>query len=81
MSSSLQLRTLLREDSPVFQLFDERIWRSKNNGGEMEAREFLDYMKESLQGLRMMFGQGVASPKDINGRGKTILQVSPLKCI
>lgn len=76
LASSIGLRTLLREDSPAFQLFDPVPWRLEREIRKIEEDEYLDHMKEALQKLKIWFSEGKASPNDINVNGRTILQVS-----
>jgi hypothetical protein len=75
LASSIRIRTLLRDDSPAFRLFDckSRYLMSKN---QFTVDEILDYMADALLKLKVWFSEGKASPNDIDIQGRTILQVS-----
>jgi hypothetical protein len=76
LSTSIKLRTLLRNDSPAFQLFDSHDLSMKLRIQEIREADFSKYMMEVLQKLKVLFSEGKASPNDINIEGQTILQVS-----
>jgi hypothetical protein len=77
VASSIRLRTLLRDDSPAFQLFDMKYWDLIKYGG-LAVEDILEYITDTLLKLKVWFSEGKASPNDINIEGKTILQVSRL---
>jgi hypothetical protein len=81
LASFLGLRTLLRNDSPAFQLFDYETWYFRRETWKMEAAECMEYITEALQKLKVWFSEGKASPNDININGKTVLQASRSKSI
>jgi hypothetical protein len=76
LSTSISLRTLLRNNSPAFQLFNSYDLSTKLRIQEISGQDFSEYMMEVLQKLKVLFSEGKASPNDINIRGQTILQVS-----
>lgn len=81
LASSIQLRTLLRDDSPAFRLFDWEQWsatKARLEPDENSYSDYLDHMTQALRKLRIWFSEGKASPNDIDIDGKTILQV--LQC-
>lgn len=81
LGSYFGLRTLLRNDSPAFQLFDWETCYMEKGSWKTDVAECVKYMEEALQKLTVWFSEGKASPNDINIDGKTILQASRSKTI
>lgn len=75
LATSIRLRTLLRKDSPAFQLFDHDSRSLSITSGTTDEQSS-GCMMRALQTLKDLFSEGKASPYDINSEGKTILQAS-----
>jgi len=77
LAPNLTLKTLLRKDSPAFELFkEEHPCHFAVRRGLSGA--FVAHMEDSLENLKALFREGKASPNDINSDGKTVLHVSRL---
>jgi hypothetical protein len=76
LAFSIRLRTIIRDESPAFQLFDWRPWYLKQAYQEIYLDDYLEHMTRALHTLKLLFDKGKASPNGIDVKGRTVLQVS-----